>query len=548
MASLLSPFGILTSLDCGSSRKEFKNKQGEMMKHIDKLCLAVVVVLFMAGTAAARTVSEGEHAKPQKAKHAAKKHPAKKAAAELRNSKEGGRIAAAKAQAKAEQEARLKAEAEAKAQREAEIAAQEKRIQEADALVKAGKPGEAYTLLEPMEFERSGEVRFDYLLGIAALDSGKADKATIAFERVMAVDPNFAGARLDMARAYFQLGDLPRAKTEFEEVLKQEPPEAARATIQKYLAAIDAQVHAKDNHVTGYLEATAGHDTNVNSATSQALVPVPYFNNAVTTLGTASLKTADNYLGVNGGVNILHPVNQGLTLYAGADVRERGNMKQTTFNTTNLSGNAGGIFTLGQQDSLKLGLVDGAYTLGTVRYFDNYGVNGEWRHVFSPANQMAVFGQQMSYRFIDSVRYTNMRIQNFDQTMLGANWMHVMKDGKSSIFGTLFLGQEFDVSGQRADGGKSFNGLRVGGQDAWNAKTELFANIGWNDGTYTRQNAFFLNTRHDTLTDATIGANWHWDKLWAVRPQVTWSHNQSNISIYGSDRLDTSVTVRRDFN
>jgi hypothetical protein len=40
---------------------------------------------------------------------------------------------------------------------------------------------------------------FDYLLGIAALDSGKPDRATIAFERVLAVNPNFAGARLDLA-------------------------------------------------------------------------------------------------------------------------------------------------------------------------------------------------------------------------------------------------------------------------------------------------------------------------------------------------------------
>ncbi|MDE2118833.1 MAG: tetratricopeptide repeat protein, partial [Betaproteobacteria bacterium] len=307
--------------------------------------------------------------------------------------------AEAKSKAEAEQEARLKAEAEAKAeakaQRDAEVAAQEKLLQDADALVKAGKPGEAYDLLEPMEFERSGEVRFDYLLGIAALDSGKPDKATLAFERVLAVDPNFAGARLDMARAYYQLGDLPRAKTEFETVLKANPPDMARATIQKYLAAIESQMHAKDNRITGYLEGTAGHDSNVNAATSQGLVAVPALGNLVFTLNQTSLKSADDYLGWSGGVNVLHPVNETVALYAGADVRQRGNMAMTQFDTINLNGNVGGIFVLGKQDSLKLGLVDGDYTLGSVRYYDNVGLNGEWRHVFSPANQMSVFGQQM---------------------------------------------------------------------------------------------------------------------------------------------------------
>ena len=86
----------------------------------------------------------------------------------------------------------------------------EKLLSEAEALLNSGKSDEAYKLLAPMDFEYSGNVRFDYLLGVSALDSGHPDKATLAFERVLAVEPNFAGARLDMARAYFHLGDLAR--------------------------------------------------------------------------------------------------------------------------------------------------------------------------------------------------------------------------------------------------------------------------------------------------------------------------------------------------
>ena len=118
-------------------------------------------------------------------------------------------------------------------------------LAKANALMKQGKAAEAYALLEPFEFEQSGNVQFDYLLGIAALDSGKPAKATLAFERVLATDPNFAGARLDMARAYYQLGDYTRAKTELETVLKLNPPPAARATINNYLAAIAKLENAK---------------------------------------------------------------------------------------------------------------------------------------------------------------------------------------------------------------------------------------------------------------------------------------------------------------
>ena len=122
--------------------------------------------------------------------------------AQKADSQDASNPAASAAQVKSEAEARKKADSDAR----------EKILLDADALIKSGKPDEAYSLLEPFEFERSGEVRFDYLLGVAALDSGKPDKATLAFERVLLVDPDFAGARMDMARAYYQLGDLQRAR------------------------------------------------------------------------------------------------------------------------------------------------------------------------------------------------------------------------------------------------------------------------------------------------------------------------------------------------
>src|SRR3954468_9324165 len=69
-------------------------------------------------------------------------------------------------------------------------AAQNPDIEQARALLQDSKPSEAYALLEPQEFDLAGDVDFDTLLGIAALDSGKPDKATLAFERVLAVNPN----------------------------------------------------------------------------------------------------------------------------------------------------------------------------------------------------------------------------------------------------------------------------------------------------------------------------------------------------------------------
>ena len=448
------------------------------------------------------------------------------------------------------QEAKVHTESDAQAKRAAEIAANDKPINDAEALMKAGKAAEAYALLAPMEFDRAGDKRFDYLLGIAALDSGKPDKATIAFERVIAVDPNFAGARLDMARAYFQLGDLPRAKTEFDIVMKQNPPEAAKVTIQKYLDAMTAQEKALQTRITAYIEGTVGRDTNINSSTNQAQIPVPVFGNLVFTLGQSNVQMADDYTAVAMGGEITHMISPNTALYAGADLRQRGYTSESRFDTVDLLAHAGASYTSGA-DTFRAGVQGDQYTLATKTLYDTAGINGEWRHILDPSNQLSLFGQVTSFRFDPAA----MRIQNFDQSIIGTGWMHVLPDGKSALFGSLFVGYEKSLApvttenptGGRADGNKDMTGLRVGTQQMLNDKWDYFESIGFQWARYDKANAAFLATRNDRQMDVTMGLNWHFDKLWTVRPQLTVSQNESNIAIYRYHRADISVAVRRDF-
>src|SRR5688572_19780250 len=91
-------------------------------------------------------------------------------------------------------------------------------LEQAKRLMNEGKAAEAFKLLAPLEPQRAGEIDFDYTLGIAALDSGHPDRATIAFERVLATNPDFVGARVDLGRAYFAMGSDDLARAEFETV------------------------------------------------------------------------------------------------------------------------------------------------------------------------------------------------------------------------------------------------------------------------------------------------------------------------------------------
>src|SRR5262245_35754856 len=84
----------------------------------------------------------------------------------------------------------------------------------------ANNPQAAYNLLAPLQSQRAGDPDYDYLLGVSALDLGKNTEAVFALERVLAVRPDHAAARAQIARAYFALKETEAAKREFENVKK----------------------------------------------------------------------------------------------------------------------------------------------------------------------------------------------------------------------------------------------------------------------------------------------------------------------------------------
>lgn len=102
-------------------------------------------------------------------------------------------------------------------------------------------------------------------------------------------------------------------------------------------------------------------------------------------------------------------------------------------------------------------------------------------------------------------------------------------------------------SGGRADGNKRTLGLRVGIQTSLSKITELFGNLGWQSGTFDKTNAAFLRKRNDRQYDMPVGVNWHLNKGWTLRPQLSYTKNDSNIVIYGYDRMDVSLAIRRNF-
>ena len=408
-------------------------------------------------------------------------------------------------------------------------------------LIKQGRAAEALSLLEPDEIERAGDPQFDYLLGLAALESGQPAKATIIFERVLAVDPNFLGARLDMARAYFALGARDDAKAEFNSLLAENPPAAARTTIARYLAAIGESEKSTSKSFVAYLEAGAGHDTNINNATGQGTLVVPALIGADFTLDPKNVKKSDNYASGKAGFSVDYRIQPTISLYAGGDVRTRVPQKQHDFGYLSVDGRIGLSLDRGG-DTLRGGLLGGAFDLGNHLNRETLGTNGEWRHALNAKNQVNLFGQYVAYRFPDA----SLKANNFDEAIMGIGLLHIPPRAATAFFASIYVGKE-RATNSRADGNAQLFGARVGYQGALTQSTELLFTAGARYASYDKQNPAFLVSRLDKVFDATVALSWHLDDVWTLRPQIVVLRNSSNIAINRFEGIDASLNLRRDF-
>lgn len=416
-------------------------------------------------------------------------------------------------------------------------------------MLRDGKAADAYALLEPQEFARAGEIEFDTLLGIAALDSGKPDRATLAFERVLAVDANAAGVRLDMARAYFALGDYQRARQELDTVAEHNPPPAARLMIDQYRNAIAERERAKRTAISGYVEGVAGYDDNITSV-------VRDFSNAVlVTYNLPGFQPTGNavhrgsgVLGVAAGVEVTHQASEAVSLTCAADVRHREVLSAHNYASDQLD-LRGSVSHAKGANLYRGGLTMQGYRQRTdVPTADRnaIGINAEWRHAFSPSDQGSVFGLMTRQRFPD------IAVNNVNTVALGAGWVHQFDGARKPLLYASVLGGQDNAQNKLANGAdnsKRFFSGRLYGQLAVDASSDLFASLGL---LYRSDRSAFARSTNvsygsDHTRDITLGWNWRPTQNWMVRPQVTYIENRSNVALSEYHRTEFTVTVRHDF-
>ena len=410
-------------------------------------------------------------------------------------------------------------------------------LDRAKQLMQQKNPQAAYELLEPLESQRAGDIEFDYLLGIAALDSGHRERAVFALERVLGVNPNYAQARAEIARAYFEMGEKENAKREFENVRNTNPPEAVKKSIDRYLSALEVGP-ARFN---GFVEIGFGHDSNVNSATASNSIAIPAFGGIVSSLTPGSVQLSDNFLTAAGGFNLDYGFSPQWAVLAGAAARGQFNNHYDEFNTSTIDGNLGLRWSPGRE-AITLAYQVQDFQVDSKDFRRTNGVVAQWQHNYSAYNQVSIFGQ-----FAD-LDYPTQSPRNATRTIVGLAFGHGWNAlSRPVVFGSLYAGDEKAKDSDFQDLGHKPWGVRFGGQMSMSAATTLFGLLSYEDRVYGADDPFFLVKRHDKMTDLRLGLDYAFRPAWHLVPQVSYTNNDSNIELNKYDRTVVSAVVRWTF-
>jgi tetratricopeptide (TPR) repeat protein len=401
----------------------------------------------------------------------------------------------------------------------------------------AGHADQAYALLSPHEAARVGDPDFDYALGLAAADSGHLGEALIALQRVLAVQPNNAPARAELARVYALSGDVDTAKAEFDTVVADPTiPDPVRNRFNRLIRGFDQQIKGGPNKVTGFAEAESGYDGNINSATDATSITLPAF----AFLGPATLNGAargqnDGFYQLQAGLSGSAALGRNTRAYLSALGNWRDNFKSSAFDQAALTGSASIVHSLQNGDAVSLTGQVQNFWLGHAQYRTSYGVIGQYTKKLKDGHALAV-GLQYFHQTYDG------NPLNDANRYAGS----VTYSGKY-IYGGIGGGKEKTVRAGASHLGYGFVSGQLGAEVPLNERTAIIAGASAEHRAYDSTDPLFLIGRRDTQLDGSLGIKFVLRKGLTIRPRATYTRNFSNIALNDYDRVTASVGLRFEF-
>lgn len=402
-------------------------------------------------------------------------------------------------------------------------------LQRADSLLAAGDIQGAYRLLESRETEFSGNAYFDYLLGIAALDSGRTGEAILSLRRAASTAPKFSGARMELARAHYEAGERNLARPLFVALLNESPPAGVRDIIEQYISTIDAGPAAAPSNFRPYAELMVGYDDNANGSTDdQQFLGF--------TLNPENLETDSSFFDARAGFGLTAPRSAVFAWQLGAHAGYRKNPDASFVDTgiVNVFGGmnwrSGAIFGRANVDAYWASRDgDSNESYSGLNLLVGKHLNERWDLSVSLRGGALRYDDSIEILDVNRVLYT-----------LGAAY----RFGPRARLNAEVIGGSDDEQQSGSPYGNSKSGLRVSFNTAVGQSSFLFASVGSLTSDY--DGLFFGVPREDEQLTSILQLEFRnvmTDGL-TIAPRIRYIDNDSDVALYDYDRTEFGLLIR----
>ncbi len=413
-------------------------------------------------------------------------------------------------------------------------------IEQAQKFMQAGDAKATYALLEPQESTRAGDVNFDLLFALAALEIGQNTRAIFALERILAQDPKNARARAEIGRAYLATGETESARNELQAVKNLGVPGDVEKSIDNLLVAVERLENEGKTKVAGYVEATFGYDTNVNAGPDKSAIAIPSFGGLALTLNNTSRATGDWFGSVGAGVNVRSPLNKQLAIVAGASGSQRLHQDRSDVDLLTADANLGLVYKEDKNVYSLSGQASSAHVENS-RFREALGFTAQWQNNIDARNQVSAFVQY------SDLTYTHQPARDANRWVWGGAYAHALRNGMLGYVSVYML----EESVHRDTTSRSLNldgyGLRLGGQMRLGTDTTLFTNLGYEIRNHKAIDTTFLVEREDKQFNFGAGISHALNRTLKLVGQYSRTDQRSNTAFNQYERDTVSLTLRQEF-
>ncbi|MDP2141015.1 MAG: hypothetical protein Q8L20_09400 [Gammaproteobacteria bacterium] len=405
-----------------------------------------------------------------------------------------------------------------------------------DQLISSGQYQQAYDIATTNLTVWEGDIQFDFLYGIAALESGYPNEAIFAFERVVQTADNATlrqRARLELARAHLLTNNLNASENLFNQVMQTNPPQNVRDNIEAFLSLIESRRDSLRTTFTWSIAPTIGHDDNINSATSNGLIDTPLIGEIE--LNPDGLKTADSFADLTLGLAYKIPLTRDQSIDASINLNRHDNQSTNQFDMDYILGDVSYSYG-GQTNRFRHSLQAQKVYLDKTAFQSTLRINNSWQHAGGNGWYQNLSASLSTTRFDDTTTSPRNHLKDTNQILVSGTLTKLTQSFTNSF--TVFYAMDDAIESAGKHNGRSYYGIAHSTQWRINNRHTPYLRISLQETEHdTEHPVFFRDKRSDSTLSGTLGWQWQYSRRLSINSEMLFTEADSNIPLFEHTRF-----------